>query len=74
MARTNYDIFPELATTLFYFIEKLYDALVEQGVCPRGQDVEVELLGGTLTIRIGADGAIRMTGPAKTVYEATAQV
>ena len=49
-------------------------ALVEQGVCPRGQDVEVELLGGTLTIRIGADGAIRMTGPAKTVYEATAQV
>lgn len=32
MARTNYDLFPELATTLFYFTEKLYDALVEQGV------------------------------------------
>jgi hypothetical protein len=32
MAKTSYDIFPELATTLFYFIEKLHDALVEQGV------------------------------------------
>lgn len=31
IAKTNYDIFPELATTLFYFIEKLHDALVEQG-------------------------------------------
>lgn len=29
---TNHDLFPELATTLFYFIEKLHDALVEQGV------------------------------------------
>ena len=25
-------LFPELATTLFYFIQKLHDALVEQGV------------------------------------------
>lgn len=32
LAKTNFDLFPELATTLFYFIKKLYDALVEQGV------------------------------------------
>lgn len=28
----KYDLFPELATTLFYFIEKLYEALVAHGV------------------------------------------
>lgn len=32
IAKANYDLFPELATTLLYFIEKLHDALVEQGV------------------------------------------
>lgn len=32
IAKTNDDIFPELATTLFYFIEKLHCALVKQGV------------------------------------------
>lgn len=32
MAQTNYDIFPELATSLFYFIEKLHNTLVEQGI------------------------------------------
>lgn len=32
IAKTNYDLFPELATTLFYFIARLHDALVEQGV------------------------------------------
>lgn len=31
-ALTNQNIFPELATTLFYFIEKLHDALVKQGI------------------------------------------
>ena len=30
--QTNYDLFPELATSLFYFIVRLHDALVEQGV------------------------------------------
>ncbi len=47
-------------------------AMVEAGICPHGKDVSVELLGGTLHICIGADGAILMTGPAKTVYEADA--
>lgn len=32
IAKANYDLFPELATTLLYFIEKLHDTLVEQGV------------------------------------------
>jgi hypothetical protein len=28
----NYDIFPELATTLFFFIEKLHNVVVDQGI------------------------------------------
>lgn len=32
MAKTSYDLFPELSTSLFYFIEMLHDALVEQRV------------------------------------------
>ncbi len=31
-AHTEYNLFPELATTLFYFVERLYDALVAQKV------------------------------------------
>ena len=37
-------------------------------------DVAVALVGGTLTIRVGADGSLRMTGPARTVYEGVAEV
>lgn len=32
MTQTDYDLFPELATTIFYFIEKLHNVLTEQGV------------------------------------------
>lgn len=32
IAKANYDLFPELATTLLYFTEKLHGALVQQGV------------------------------------------
>jgi hypothetical protein len=32
VTQTNYDLFPELATSLFYFTKTLYDALVEQEV------------------------------------------
>ncbi|MCG9032996.1 hypothetical protein [Laribacter hongkongensis] len=32
IAKANYDLFPEIATTLLYFTVRLYDALVEQGV------------------------------------------
>lgn len=44
-------------------------AMTELGICPREQDVQVELRGGTLTICIDADNRIRMTGPAVTVFE-----
>lgn len=32
IAKDYYDLFPELATTLLYFIEKLHEALINQGV------------------------------------------
>jgi len=32
IAKANYDLFPELATTLLYFIVRLHEALVKQGV------------------------------------------
>jgi hypothetical protein len=32
MAKANYDLFPELATSLLYFMETLHGALVEKGV------------------------------------------
>ena len=32
MSQINYDLFPELATSLFYFIEVLHHTLLEQGV------------------------------------------
>jgi hypothetical protein len=32
VAQTNFDLFPELATSLFYFIEALHTALIEQRV------------------------------------------
>lgn len=49
-------------------------AMVEQGICPADTDVDVQLLGGVLTIRVCSDKTIWMTGPAKVVYEGTAQV
>ena len=47
-------------------------AMVEEGICQRETDVQVQLLGGVLTIRIGTDGSVLMTGPAQTVYEGRA--
>lgn len=44
-------------------------AMAEEGICARETDVQVQLLGGVLTIRIQADGSVLMTGPAQTVYE-----
>jgi diaminopimelate epimerase len=49
-------------------------AMVEQGICARETDVQVQLLGGTLTIRVTRAGELLMTGPAVTVYEGTAEV
>lgn len=49
-------------------------ALVEQGLCPPEQEIEVRLRGGVLTIRIGREKDVWMTGPARTVYEGTARL
>ncbi len=49
-------------------------AMVEQGICAADTDVQVQLLGGELTIRVLPDHTIYMTGPAQVVYEGTAEV
>ena len=49
-------------------------AMVEQGICQPDTDVQVELLGGTLTIRVMPDHTVWMTGPAKIVFEGTVEL
>ena len=41
-------------------------AAVAKGLFPRDEDIEVQLLGGTLTINVG--DTVFMTGEAKTVF------
>ena len=49
-------------------------ALTEQGLCPAGQDIHVQLRGGELVIRILPGRKMLMTGPAETVCEGTTEV
>ena len=49
-------------------------ACVAGGLCRPGEDVQVELLGGTLTIRVGSDWQVLMTGPARTAFTGTANI
>lgn len=49
-------------------------ALTEQGICPRGEDIHVQLRGGELIIRILPGNELLMTGPAKIVCEGTVEV
>ena len=49
-------------------------ALVEQGICPVGEDVHVALRGGELIIRVLPGRQLLMTGAATTVYEGVAEV
>ena len=49
-------------------------ALVEQGLCPVGEDVHVALRGGELTIRVLPGKQLLMTGAATTVYEGVTEV
>lgn len=49
-------------------------ALTEQGVCPRGEDIHVQLRGGELVIRILPGNELLMTGPARIVCEGTVEV
>ena len=45
-------------------------AAVENGFCPKNEDITVKLRGGDLVIRY-TDEAVYMTGNAKTVFEGT---
>lgn len=49
-------------------------ALTEQGLCPAGEDIHVQLRGGELVIRILPGRKMLMTGPAETVCQGTTQV
>ena len=49
-------------------------AAVRRGFCKAGTPIEVLLDGGTLRITVGADGAVRMEGPAEFVYEGEIEV
>ena len=49
-------------------------ACVAEGLCRPGEDVQVELLGGTLTIRVGSDWRVLMTGPARTAFTGKANI
>ncbi|MDR0434829.1 MAG: carbamoyl-phosphate synthase large subunit [Gracilibacteraceae bacterium] len=44
-------------------------AAVENGYCPRGEDITVKLPGGELVVRYEADGAVVMVGSAEQVFE-----
>ncbi len=48
-------------------------AMCALGVCEKGSNVQVQLRGGTLTIRVTDEG-ILMTGPAETAYEGDVEV
>ena len=49
-------------------------ALTEQGLCPAGENIHVQLRGGELVIRILPGRKMLMTGPAETVCEGTTEV
>lgn len=43
-------------------------AMVLRGTAPRGTPIDVQLLGGTLSITVGEDDEVLMTGPAETAF------
>ncbi len=49
-------------------------ALTELGLCPKDEQLHLQLRGGELIIKVLANGEVLMTGPAKTVCEGVAQV
>lgn len=49
-------------------------ASVALGLCPPDTDIQVELTGGTLVIRVGGDRRVLMTGPAVTAFTGSAEV
>ena len=49
-------------------------AMVLRGRCPRQTPVAVHLLGGTLTITVCEDDAVKMTGPAVEAFTGEVEV
>ena len=49
-------------------------AMTLRGVCMRGTPIAVQLPGGTLTVCVGEDDTLTLTGPAETVFEGTVEV
>ena len=45
-----------------------------RGVCKRGTPIAVQLPGGTLTVGVGEDDTLTLTGPAETVFEGVVEV
>ena len=48
--------------------------MVLRGRCPRQTPVAVHLLGGTLTITVCEDDAVKMTGPAVEAFTGEVEV
>ncbi|MBE5038966.1 diaminopimelate epimerase [Ructibacterium gallinarum] len=49
-------------------------AAVKKGFCRFDSPISVQLDGGILKIQVGSDAAVRMTGPAETIYEGEADL
>lgn len=49
-------------------------ALALRGICPRGQAVQVGLLGGTLSITVQPDDTVLLAGPAEVAFTGVAEV
>lgn len=49
-------------------------AAVENGFCPRGEEIPVRLRGGTLTVKYDADGTLFMTGDAAEVFRGSVEI
>jgi len=44
-------------------------AAAARGLCPYGEEIQMVLDGGVLTVRVDPDGEVKMTGPCEFVYE-----
>lgn len=49
-------------------------AMVLRGVCPRDVPIEIELLGGTLSVTVRSDDHVLLSGPAETAFTGEAEV
>ena len=49
-------------------------AAVENGLCNRGADIDLQLPGGTLVVRYASDGQVWLTGDAVTDFEGTVRI